>query len=1064
MEGFTLIQDDHFDIRFGYIKVFWNKDVQEEMIFSKTKIAQSSAEFQYFINESKTRHQLNQDFLINHKHFNENSEQLSVTNYFFYPNCDLNSRQEFFNDPIEICQFINDMLQVTSYLEKNEILHGNLRPELIFYDKLKEKYILIDNFFETKNLVNIHLNYIKNDDLLFISEEIFEEIVDPATRKSIRFSFKSECFSIGLIVIYMLINIDSYRKLYDIEKKVFSINYFWKIKEFITTQLLANPKMNFLSSFLFDVLLNLEQESRLTPVQAVKVFKSSFLKSDFANIHYNNKKSDENNKSFDQNGENNSFSDALQSPTVIQKNKKNENANSFDFANFGSLKNILTEGNIRKEISYAENLSNYSSENKINRNSEEWFIDKKLESQKETNLPIEKLDFNKQSSQKKISENVQLFLNAEKNENSDNEQKKDEQVFVESNRKLRIPSEMSENTNFFDYNHNKDDDINFFKDHFENTTGSAKVLETINNRTSERILFNQEIMDQNEYLARVNNVQIDNKINQKNDANSKISFGNKNDSLFSNKEVKSANKPEFISNQLSFKDKINDIEADQREHFYDNQTSIIEQNPIDNQRQNLVKVNENVFNQPNPISVQTNSKEVQIIKINNFCQTSLKEIGLANNFTNEIDSMKESLTNTIDSRDSEKKKKKKNLEFVQNQSLIFNQKLAFQKKEFKEPAFDMDSRSLIRNNLLTSNIDTLTPDMITQINQNLYKEGSSEENFQRPQLHLEQAVKKLDATYQQKNYNLPKEENYISNDLSEFEGSFSKKNIENQIQYYPIVENTFSNEKFAESEKNLKKTIDSNKKEERAHSITRVDLNREYKTVVTKVFANPSQWRNQDQIIENTAVFEGNVRIIKNPEKMNQKIVLPIEKNEILPTNLNNLSNNSSQRTRFVNPIDDEINNRKLKYGIGQPVPVKNEVLRENVPQSRHVQRISPPRNIETRTVESNALRNDSSNLNPRIIKVSRSPVIIEDKNQNKNSRFGENNWSKALASPIDERKFTSGTFGEFNNPTNVPIVILKSNSSRIELPIKKQYETINKIGPVKTMYLENQHDRNFRN
>ena len=296
MDNYSLIQDLHDDIRFGQIRVFWDPSNEKDMIFQREKECVNSKQFKFNEILSQNRHSLNHQFLLPHKHFFADRKTLTINDYYFYPNTDLNLRQEFFQDPLEICGFLSDMLHVTSYLEKNDMIHGNLRPELIYYDTENQRYTLIDNFDDNGDLKSLHLGYIQNNDLLFISDELFETLMEPSASENTRFTFQGECFSIGLLLIFMLIDTESYQRLFNMNEGIFSMNDFWKVKKYLTTQVFSGKDVQFIGKFLFDELLNENSQTRLTPIEAMKKFKKCFLESSFASIHLENKEKSGNNQ------------------------------------------------------------------------------------------------------------------------------------------------------------------------------------------------------------------------------------------------------------------------------------------------------------------------------------------------------------------------------------------------------------------------------------------------------------------------------------------------------------------------------------------------------------------------------------------------------------------------------------------------------------------------------------------------------------------------------------------------------------------------------------------------
>lgn len=78
---------------------------------------------------------------MNHKNLlqlvfvDQNSQDFTTKAYFKYPNEDLFGRKtEIVESKTELMKFLGDILEALTILERNGIVHGNVRPEYIFYD------------------------------------------------------------------------------------------------------------------------------------------------------------------------------------------------------------------------------------------------------------------------------------------------------------------------------------------------------------------------------------------------------------------------------------------------------------------------------------------------------------------------------------------------------------------------------------------------------------------------------------------------------------------------------------------------------------------------------------------------------------------------------------------------------------------------------------------------------------------------------------------------------------------------------------------------------------------
>lgn len=1053
MNNYALIQDDHFDVRFGKIKVFWNPSDKTDMLFSKSKNTSSKKEFNHLLKLSQNRFNLNHDFLLTHKRIEEHLPTLSITDYYFYPNSDLNARLTSFNDPLEICQFLNDLLQATSYLEKNEMIHGNLRPELIYYDSVREKYILIDNFFDGEDPVDMQLDYVRNNDFLFISEDVFEALIDSKTRTQVIFNFQGETFAIGLLVIFMLVNSDSYKQLFDIEKGVFSTTHFWRIKEFLMAHFFSNPKVEFLGFFLFDVLLNFDSLTRASPIQALKAFKSLFLKSEFAPIHFDNKQSIDGN------------SNSLKRSNLIENQSSLQNLNLltplhdfqpdfvFDFSNFGSLKNIMSASDYRKEVidrkevTDAEELSYCGSERRITKNSQGWYYDLPsdtlIKNPDKNDLLISQNIQSQQIPEKQISQNFKVILNAErKSESSNDENFNSEQVFVESSRNvslrdLQLPDNANnnpaiiyqDNTNLLsDLNNNNPDvkDPKIFDDQFKD---KIKLENKHDDQFNKNIKHENKPKDQfNHENQPVLNLQNEEHLNEEMQLSSEIIQDNRTDIL----QTETGKIADVLA---PFSQKNSTFEAS---NFTFENNSNFQKNDLISVVQIPSKDHSNNFSgQQNPkieLPNFSNSKS-ENLKFSMACQTSTQEISLYPNINSQ---------NSIQSKKSQRDLL--NSQTVSNKPKVINrgQSPVFiynQKSSHKEPLSN-DLNNLNKNQPQPQKNPIQNIQIIQQQNSPDFKKTKIEKiNLKESDFSVNQDIllsNKTDIYQNDAHYNLinsnhrPSHESVYLDTFLPFNEPKDSCNILSNTSKNQFTKKDVPKIIFEQQNTVLPSQLSQNQnpqifdKIKLSQKYTEINISNNVKSALKTAQNEDKQRPNNppssnftlNQIPKNTGPISNESYF--EPLKTSSEIQSPRQYQAYSPYQTfppsNNPTNNSSVKTPLIYPDQktfEEITSSKNRLINPTNIPFKNQ---------------SPPKNKDPRNSNPATQRNDSSNLNPRVIRVSRSPVLLKSDNDS-NSRFTNNNWAKTLESSFDESKFSTGVFGTSNisqiknstfNPQNV--------------------------------------------
>ena len=81
--------------------------------------------------------------------FTVDEENYIVNSYFEYPNEDIYQKQGELKNPHELIKFIHDILCALTFLQNKKIIHGNLRPEYMYYSEMEDRYVLLDRLADT---------------------------------------------------------------------------------------------------------------------------------------------------------------------------------------------------------------------------------------------------------------------------------------------------------------------------------------------------------------------------------------------------------------------------------------------------------------------------------------------------------------------------------------------------------------------------------------------------------------------------------------------------------------------------------------------------------------------------------------------------------------------------------------------------------------------------------------------------------------------------------------------------------------------------------------------------
>lgn len=274
-EDYEQIESNVKDIRFGVINIFMRLTDYEDLVMEKYHKSTSAEDHEFNILQAEQRMKLEHPSLLRMIGSVHDKTTWESRSYFVYPNQDLFDHQSSVNNPAEIMRFLTQLLEVLVVLKDANYIHGDIRPEFIYYNRVKQRYILLDRLssgtgsYETqKNL----MMYPEN--LLYMSPEMFEDILHkrPSTGRNL---FKSEVFSLGMVLLSMFLDPFELEMFYNKYTRRFDRSFFRGIVLDMKNNVFSGNVFNEqISNFLFDNMLCLDQERRLGPRQCADKLKN----------------------------------------------------------------------------------------------------------------------------------------------------------------------------------------------------------------------------------------------------------------------------------------------------------------------------------------------------------------------------------------------------------------------------------------------------------------------------------------------------------------------------------------------------------------------------------------------------------------------------------------------------------------------------------------------------------------------------------------------------------------------------------------------------------------------
>ena len=204
------------DPRFGTIIIFSNKYNSSDLIFAKEKLSHNLNDCERDIFQANERMRLSHDYLIKMIDFSIKSfesdtgyheKDFLVTGFYEYPTHDLANEiverqkqgRHFSGD--ELLQLQMNLLKVLNYLKSSKMIHGDIRPKYIFFDRSEKGcHKLVDRLGDPSPPNQVQVNNIRRREPLYMSPALYRAL----SNRQIKIKhnpFKSDAFSLGLVIL-----------------------------------------------------------------------------------------------------------------------------------------------------------------------------------------------------------------------------------------------------------------------------------------------------------------------------------------------------------------------------------------------------------------------------------------------------------------------------------------------------------------------------------------------------------------------------------------------------------------------------------------------------------------------------------------------------------------------------------------------------------------------------------------------------------------------------------------------------------------------------------------------
>lgn len=210
-EELAILEEEY---RFGNISVLFNRLNPQQKVMQKVLSCSSLKEFQEVAKTVQVRQSLDSPHLLQLLKTFLNPNTLEIKAVYEYPENSV--RMESLSRDL-VFQFVDNMLRALCYLHKKQLIHGDLRPCFISFDQTNKSFKLLDWLGNKESFEQVQKKNVQSYKPLYIAPKMFEGLIKQSWNLKYK-AFKSELFSLGMIVLEMFEDLEEIQTVYDYQK------------------------------------------------------------------------------------------------------------------------------------------------------------------------------------------------------------------------------------------------------------------------------------------------------------------------------------------------------------------------------------------------------------------------------------------------------------------------------------------------------------------------------------------------------------------------------------------------------------------------------------------------------------------------------------------------------------------------------------------------------------------------------------------------------------------------------------------------------------------------------
>ncbi len=247
MENFEDLMELTDDPRFGDVVIMYNKINPNDRVMKKMMVINDEMKFASRERKAEQRLLLTHPNLLTLLDYEINPDQHRIVYYYEYLD-DLIQLEDL--SPDQIIILFKDILKALCFMKEKQIVHGDVRPEFVAFDKLEQKYVLLDRLSSDCSPIECQKTNINDYRSLFMSPEVFNNLIFD---KKVVLGNSDDLFSLGFMILSRFEDSEIIQDFYDFDQNVFLIDDLQKkLEDMVNRNLKENELifLKFLKSFI----------------------------------------------------------------------------------------------------------------------------------------------------------------------------------------------------------------------------------------------------------------------------------------------------------------------------------------------------------------------------------------------------------------------------------------------------------------------------------------------------------------------------------------------------------------------------------------------------------------------------------------------------------------------------------------------------------------------------------------------------------------------------------------------------------------------------------------------